>query len=135
MTITHRIRDERGQTMVEFALIVPIICLILFAVVQFGMLYNDYIALTDATRAGARKAAVSRHEASPAAAAEAAVRKSATDLNKPCGAAGLCVSVTTPAWEHGQDVTVEATYPYSIDLIGLPLASGRLKAKTTERVE
>lgn len=120
--------------MVEFALIVPILCLILFAVVQFGTLYNDYIALTDATRAGARKAAVSRHEVSPAAAAEAAVRKSASDLDKPCGATGLCVSVTS-GWEHGQDVTVEATYPYSIDLVGLPLASGRLTAKTTERVE
>lgn len=122
--------------MVEFALIVPIICLILFAVVQFGMLYNDYIALTDATRVGARKAAVSRHEAFPATAAEAAVRKSASKLDKPCGVSGLCVSVTsTPAWEHGAAVTVEATFPYSIDLLGMPLASGRLKAKTTERVE
>lgn len=121
--------------MVEFALVVPIICLILFAVVQFGALYNDYIALTDASRVGARKAAVSRHEASPAAIAEAAVRKSATSLDKPCGVNGLCVSVTAPAWEHGRDVTVEVTYPYSIDLLGMPLASGRLTAKTTERVE
>ena len=49
--------------MVEFALVVPILCVILFGVIQFGVLYNDYVTLTDATRVGARKAAVSRHEA------------------------------------------------------------------------
>lgn len=116
--------------MVEFALVVPLLMLILFAVVQFGIVYNDYVTLTDATRAGARKAAVSRQEASPAAAAEAAVRGSASGLRQ-----GDLVVTVASVWEHGQDVTVEATYPYEIDLIGLPLASGRLKSATTERVE
>ena len=63
-------RNDRGQTMVEFALVVPILCLVLFGILQFGALYNDYVTLTDATRVGARKAATSRHEADPAAAGE-----------------------------------------------------------------
>lgn len=116
--------------MVEFALVVPLLMLILFAIVQFGIVYNDYVTLTDATRAGARKAAVSRHAASPVAAAETAVRDSASGLRQ----ADLDVTVVA-VWEHGEDVTVEATYPYEIDLLGLPLASGRLKSATTERVE
>ena len=29
------IRDERGQTMVEFALVVPILCVVLFGILQF----------------------------------------------------------------------------------------------------
>ena len=62
-------RNERGQTMVEFALVVPILCVVLFGILQFGALYNDYVTLTDATRVGARKAATSRQEANPAAAA------------------------------------------------------------------
>ena len=65
----NMIRNERGQTMVEFALVVPILCLVLFGILQFGALYNDYVTLTDATRVGARKAATSRHEANPAGAA------------------------------------------------------------------
>ena len=44
--------------MTEFALALPILALLLFAVIQFGIVFNHYVTLTDATRAGARKAAV-----------------------------------------------------------------------------
>lgn len=116
--------------MVEFALAVPLILLVLFAVLQFGVVYNDYVTLTDATRAGARKAAVSRLESSPSAVAEAAVRDSAAGLDQ----ADLDVSVAA-TWEHGEDVTVTAAYPYEIDLLGIVVASGDLESATTERVE
>ncbi len=129
-------RNEQGQTMTELALVLPVLVLLLFAVIQFGIAFNNYVTLTDAVRAGARKAAVSRHEDKPAEVAEAAVRKSAVGLDKPCTPeAGLCVTVTAPAWEHGADVTVEATYPYEINLLGVVVKSGRLTSKTTERVE
>ena len=123
-------RNERGQTMVEFALVVPILCLVLFGILQFGALYNDYVTLTDATRVGARKAATSRQEASPAAAAEAAARSAATGLTP----TKLAVTVTA-TWERGQTVKVKATYPYQINLLGVVVASGTLKSETTERVE
>jgi Flp pilus assembly protein TadG len=125
------IRDERGQTMVEFALVVPILCVILFGIFQFGALYNDYVTLTDATRVGARKAAVSKYEANPEAVAEAAARNSAQGLDP----GDLDIAVTATAWERGQSVTVEATYPYEIDLLGFVVASGDLTSETTERVE
>jgi Flp pilus assembly protein TadG len=125
------IRNERGQTMVEFALVIPILCVVLFGILQFGALYNDYVTLTDATRVGARKAATSRHEANPAAAAEAAARNSAKGLD----AGDLDINVSASAWEHGETVTVEATYPYEIDLLGFVVASGDLTSETTERVE
>ena len=124
-------RNERGQTMVEFALVVPILCVVLFGILQFGALYNDYVTLTDATRVGARKAATSRHEANPAGAASAAARNAAKGLTP----AKLGVTVTASAWEHGETVTVKATYPYSINLLGVVVASGTLESETTERVE
>ena len=126
----RRIADQKGQTMVEFALVAPLLCLILFAVLQFGVVYKDYVTLTDATRVGARKAATSRQAANPPAEAEAALRASATGLTQ----ADLDVAVAS-AWEHGEDVTVTASYPYEIDLLGLVVASGRLESETTERVE
>ena len=58
-------RSERGQTMVEFALAMPVLCLVLFGIIQFGVLFNDYLSLTDATRVGARKGAVSRTAVEP----------------------------------------------------------------------
>jgi Flp pilus assembly protein TadG len=125
------IRNERGQTMVEFALVVPILCVVLFGILQFGALYNDYVTLTDASRVGARKAAVSRHEPNPEGAAEAAARNSAKGLDP----AKLSVNVSATAWEHGASVTVETVYPYEIDLLGFVVASGDLTSETTERVE
>lgn len=124
-------RSERGQTMVEFALVGPLLLVIVFAVIQFGILYNNYVTITDAARAGARKAAVSRLAASPAAEAENAVRASAAGLDQ----VKLGVNVAATAWEHGADVTVEAVYPYEINLLGWVAASGSLKSATTERVE
>lgn len=117
--------------MVEFALVAPLLLLILFAVLQFGAVYNDYVTLTDATRVGARKAAVSRHEASPEVAAELAARGSAEGLD----ADELDVFVAATAWEHGEPVTVRATYPYTINLLGIVVSSGDLTSETTERVE
>lgn len=129
-------KEEQGQTLVEFALVVPLLLVVLFGIIQFGAVYNDYVTLTDATRVGARKAAVSRHSATPEADAEDAVRGSASGMDEPCaGGTGLCVTVAATAWEHGEDVTVEARYPYEIDLLGLVVASGQLESTTTERVE
>jgi len=48
--------------MVEFTLVLPILCVVLFGVIQMGILFHDYITLTDATRAGARVAAVSSQD-------------------------------------------------------------------------
>jgi len=122
--------------MVEFALVLPILCVVLFGVIQFGVVFKNYVTLTDAARTGARKAAVSRHSATPEADAEAAVRKAAPGLDKPCsGGVGLCVSVSATAWEHGEDVTISATYPYNVSLLGMVVASGALQSQTTERVE
>jgi Flp pilus assembly protein TadG len=125
------IRSDRGQTMVEFALVVPVLCLVIFGIIQCGILYNNYITLTDATRVGARKAAVSRQTADPVGLATTATKNAASGLTSP----PLTVTVTATAWSPGADVTVEATYPYSLNILGMVVASGTLKSKTTERVE
>jgi Flp pilus assembly protein TadG len=129
----HRLRhDEKGQTATELALVLPVLCVLLFGVIQFGILYNNYITLTDAARAGARKAAVSRQEADPAGVTEAKVRAAAEGLDQD----KLVVAVTTVGgWEHGADVKVTASYPYEINLLGWAAAAGNLSSSTTERVE
>ena len=117
--------------MVEFALVAPLLLLILFAVLQFGAVYNDYVTLTDASRVGAREAAVSRHDASPELAAEAAARASAVGLD----ADELEVFVTATAWEHGESVTVRRRTPTRSTFSALSSPPGDLTSETTERVE
>jgi Flp pilus assembly protein TadG len=117
--------------MTEFALVLPVLALILFAVLQFGIVFNNYVTLTDAARAGARRAAVSREDPNRDAAVIAAVKESASDLDL----AQLSVPPPSSTWDAGSDVTVTASYPYSISLMGIVVKSGSLTTKTTERVE
>jgi Flp pilus assembly protein TadG len=125
-------RRDRGQTMAEFALVLPVFALLLFGVIQFGIAFNNYLALTDAVRAGARTAAVSRHLASPATVTEDRVRDAAANLDQDL----LVVAVDPdPGWDAGAEVTVTATYPYEINLLGMVVMSGDLSSSTVERVE
>ena len=48
--------------------------------------------------------------------------------------ATLVVTVTS-TFAQGSDVTVKATYPYTIDIFGVPVKQGRFTSETTERVE
>ena len=127
--VRRGIGAEQGQSMVEAAVVLPVLCMLLFAIVQFGITFNNYLTLTDSVRAGARRAAVSR-EASDPVGAVSQVRSAASDLNQ----SNLNVTVTS-SWTPGTDVTVTAKYPYSISLMGIVIQSGQLSSSTTERVE
>lgn len=116
--------------MTELAIALPVLCLLIFGVIQFGILFNHYVTLTDAARAGARKAAVSRHVSSPESATADQVRASASDLDQD----ELDVDVAS-SWTQGENVTVTASYPYEVDLLGFVVASGTLTTTVTERVE
>jgi Flp pilus assembly protein TadG len=123
-------RGDSGRAVLEFALVVPVLLFVIVAIIQFAVLYSNYVTLTDATRVGARVAAVSRTTC-PGNTVQA-VRDSASTLNQ----ADLNVTVTACPWTPGGQVKVTATYPYKIDLLGfIPVASGSLTSSTTERVE
>jgi Flp pilus assembly protein TadG len=115
------------------ALILPILAAILLAIAQFGIVFNNYITLTDATRTGARKAAVSRFVGDGGTGAKAAVYAAATNLK----ASSLAVTVdASPDWTvPGGEVTVTATYPYSVNILGFTVQSGYLTSTTKERLE
>jgi TadE-like protein len=123
-------RSERGQSLAEFSLVLPILVLLLFGIIQFGITFNNYITLTDAVRAGARTAAVSRHQPDPVGVTTDRVHEAAADLDPD----DLAISVES-SWEPGDEVEVSASYPYAIKLLGKTIKSGRMNSTTTERVE
>jgi Flp pilus assembly protein TadG len=47
-------RSERGAELIEFALIAPILIFIIAGIVDFGMMFRTYEAVTNAAREGAR---------------------------------------------------------------------------------
>jgi Flp pilus assembly protein TadG len=125
-------KNEQGQTMTEFALVLPILIVLLFGIIQFGIAFNNYVTLTDAVRAGARKAAVSRNASDPAGTCKAAVLAAADNLDKTDLQTNLSCS---SSWAPGSDVIVSADYKYDISLLGWVVWSGRMQSKTQERVE
>lgn len=47
-----------GSTTVEFALVLPVLMVLLFGIVEFGLIFKDVLAINQAAREGARAAAV-----------------------------------------------------------------------------
>ena len=55
---TQRRKGGRGQALVEFALVIPILLLILFAIIDVGRYVYSWNAINEASRAGARTGSV-----------------------------------------------------------------------------
>ena len=60
--IRGRISREEGVAAVEFALILPVLALLLFGVLEFGRVWSQYQVFQGAAREGARCAAVQATE-------------------------------------------------------------------------
>lgn len=125
-------KRQEGQTAVEFALVTPVIVVMLLGIIQVGITFHDYIQLTDAARAGARKAVVSRFTGQTTAQLQQNVRDAAGNLNQ----SKLQVTISEPTGATaGGNVVVTAQYPYSINLLGWVVASGNLNSSMTDRLE
>lgn len=57
-SVTSRLKSERGAELIEFALIFPLLLLVMLGIVDFGFLFQRYEVLTNATREGARLASL-----------------------------------------------------------------------------
>jgi Flp pilus assembly protein TadG len=120
---------ERGSAAVEFALLLPILLLLLLALVQVGVIARDSLVLTQASRAGAREAAVQ----GTMEAVDEAVRAAAVGLDP-----DRISVVATWSGARGAPVTVDVAYeaPVASLLAGWLLpASVSLRASATMRQE
>lgn len=48
-------RKKTGQSLVETAILLPLVLLLLMAIIDFGFLFNNYIVISNASREAARK--------------------------------------------------------------------------------
>lgn len=122
-------RREDGSVVVEFALLLPILFLVLLAAVQVGLLARDQLLLTQASRAGAREAAVTLDDV--------AIRDAALSAAPGLDPTRLVVGVVREGTQ-GDPVTVEVRYeaPVAIALAGWLLpTSVELRGRATMRQE
>ena len=99
-------RGERGQSLVEFALLLPIFLILLFAIVDFGLGLNAWITITNSAREGARAGAVGADAATITQKVQDT--SGALDLDK------LTVTVTNAQGQPGGSVVVDVDYQYDL---------------------
>lgn len=130
-----RLRSDRGQAAVEFALVAPILMMLVLAIIQGGIAFHDYLAVTDAARAAARQAIEARISGVTATDVTNAATAAAADLDKTKLNVTLA-DVTDPTFTtSGSTLTVTVTYPYSINILGWAVKAGNLTSTTKERLE
>jgi Flp pilus assembly protein TadG len=101
-----RTARDRGSAAVEFALVLPILLLILFGIIDFGRALNAQIELTGAARDGARLAALGY----PEAAVQARVAAAAPSLS---GVTATVAASCPPGAGPAADAQVDVSYPFS----------------------
>ena len=80
---TPKGRSERGQSLVEFALVLPIFLVLVLGIIDFGLGLKSWITITNAAREGARYAAVTCGEVSDDTEVIAKTEDAAADEQEP----------------------------------------------------
>ena len=113
------VRGTRGQALVEFALILPLLILILMGIIEFGRLWMTMITLSGAAREGARLAAVTAPD-------HGLVEAAANNVLNAASLGPGNITVSGPDAQNEVTVTVEITYTVITGSI-IPGFSGNLQ--------
>jgi Flp pilus assembly protein TadG len=133
-------RDQRGQALVEFALVALPLFLIIFGIIDFARALNYYNDLTQIAGQGARAAAVNENPDASVASGNSIQTQLLGNLDSPemkqianPVRLNICIASPVPA-STGQPVTVTASYVFHFIPLIHPVAI-TLSASQTERFE
>lgn len=104
----NRRRRERGQSVVEFALTLPLLLLLIFGMLEMGWLASAKLVLDNATREGTRAGVVAETTSSATSAVDARI-----DALKPSyfsNNISVSVSFSNPSDLSNSNIDVVATY-------------------------
>ncbi|MGQ9556954.1 MAG: TadE/TadG family type IV pilus assembly protein [Desulfurispora sp.] len=127
--------NQRGQTLVEIAIILPLLILLLMATIEFGRIFFTYLSVTSAAREAARSTVISAQKD------DSTIRQRVEDAASWLTARDLAVEIS-PAAENsrtsGVPLTITVSYPV---VLYTPLFSQimpnpfTVTAQTTMRIE
>ena len=145
--------QDKAQSLVEFSLILPVFLLVITGMFAFGITYNNWLVLTDATSIGGRQIAIRRgNTLDPCSDAATAIQGAAPGLNTSnltyafvingasySGSSCSSSSTSTGAAGNlvqGGYVLVTVTYPCNLAVYGKNLIPGcALQASVKELVQ
>ncbi len=132
--------DHQGQALVEFALVLPLVLLLLVGILEFGRAWNEHQVVTDAAREAVRTAALADPTIT-AATVQAVVNRALN--NAGIDSVPVILDPADPNAPEGTAVTAEIRVPYRFVLLGplmdfmgwAPDQQVMLKARATMRKE
>jgi Flp pilus assembly protein TadG len=126
-------KNSKGQSLVEIAIVLPILILIVMGIIEFGLLFNNYIIIANASREGARKAALGGTDSEIIQ----VIENMTTTLE--LSNMNIYISPSFNSRRHGTQAKVEVAYRASLitPVIGkfFPGGEARLTATSIMRVE
>lgn len=131
---------ERGSELIEFALVAPILILLLAGIFDFGMMFRSFEVVTNAAREGARVGVLPGYQDTDVQ-ARVDTYLAASGLTGPRTTTVLAVPVATPAGTFtARSVLVNYTYQFVIlgpigSAFGGTFGTIPLKAKAVMRTE
>lgn len=147
----RRGNGEAGQALLEFAYIMPVLLVVVFGLIVFGLALNNYLAVTEATSTGARYLSTLRGQTTdPCVDTVNTVVAAAPNLTATSFTFKLVLNGTTYgpgsnalSCQGGKNNLVQSgpaqvvvTYPCNLKVMGINFAPGcTLTAQTTERVQ
>jgi Flp pilus assembly protein TadG len=121
--------SEKGQAVVEMAIILPVLLILLLSIWQLGVVYDKWQNLNGAAREGARAAVVAQpgQELSDGRAAASAAISGQLRLSS--------FSLRSTTVSGTAYYTATACSPYAVNILGIVVKSGSLCRDATMRVE
>jgi Flp pilus assembly protein TadG len=142
--------EEDGGPLVEFAMVLPMMVMVMTGIFYLGVGLAQYIQLTNATDIAARQISVSRGVSAQAADPcntgttyfeSAAPNLAASNLtftytiNGVAKTATTCTSLALTSASQGETASVQVSYPVHLGIYGLGWSTVNLKAQTSEIIQ
>jgi len=123
---------EKGQSLAEFVMVLPIFLILVFAIMDFGMGFHAWLTVTNSAREGARLGAVraqpigpcDNDPSTPATNVVCRVKETADSLDQTNLAVSVICSSGTCPGTPGTSIVVKVDYDYDLitpldNLLGL----------------
>jgi Flp pilus assembly protein TadG len=128
-------QTDTGQTLVEFAMVLPLMLILMFGIVDFGRAFYVWLTVTNAAREGARVAATQQPIG--------VVNTRISDAMGPLGTSQLTITPGNIQGPRGEAVTIDLTYNFSfvtpigplVALVGGSLATPAITSHASMRLE
>lgn len=134
----NRLRDERGQSIVEFAILLPVLALVLVGVIQVGLYLLTDVDLSSGTREAGRMLTNSKNDSAAIQDVENRLAQNVNaeiDPNKLKYSFNPAPAGSTPLWPSGTTVTMTVTYPLQLNVMGIGVGGSNMTSTAQVRIQ